>query len=85
MSRTIFHRVTVMTRDNYQQDKKSAIAWVMGIVAVLLTGGLGFLSTQLIAHETAIAVIREKQTAAERVQEEMRSDIKELLRRTPKP
>ena len=74
-----------MNKDNYQEDKKSMTAWVAGIIAVLLTGGLGFVGTQLMAHETSIAVIKEKQTASERVQDEMRNDIKQLLRRTPKP
>lgn len=72
-----------MTTDSYTKDKRAATSWVTGIMAVLLTGGLGFLGTQLMAHETAIAVVKEKQTTYDKVQEEMRSDIKEILRRLP--
>lgn len=69
-----------MTRDNYQQDKKSATGWVAGVIAVLLTGCVGM----LIAHDSAIAVIKEKQAANEKIQDEIRADVKELLKRTPK-
>lgn len=70
---------------NYQHDKKAVIGWGSGIAAAVILACLGFVATQLNAHETAIAVIKEKQSASDRVQDEMRADIKELLRRTPKP
>ena len=71
--------------DDYKEDKKAAIGWVSGIAGALLIAALSFLATQLAAHDTAIAVIKEKQSASDRVIEEMRADVKELLRRTPKP
>jgi prefoldin subunit 5 len=70
---------------NYQNDKKAVVGWGSGIAAALVIACLGFVATQLSAHDTAIAVIKEKQTASDKVQDEMRNDIKELLRRTPKP
>jgi len=70
---------------NYQNDKKAMIGWGSGIAAACIIACLGFVATQLNAHDTAIAVIKEKQSASDKVQDEMRNDIKELLRRTPKP
>lgn len=74
-----------MTRDNYQQDKKSAIGWVAGVIAVLLTSGLGFLATQLVAHETALAVVKERQTTMEQRLNGMDGKLDKILDKLSKP
>jgi hypothetical protein len=74
-----------MTTDSYTKDKRSATGWLMGIVAVLLTSGLGFLGTQLIAHETAIAVVKEKQTASEKRLDGIDGKLDKILEKLNKP
>jgi hypothetical protein len=74
-----------MSKDNYQQDKKSAIGWVMGIVAILLTGGLGYVTTKIQAHDTAIAVGAEKQQSMEKRLDGMDAKLDKILDKLTKP
>jgi len=75
-----------MTKDsNYQQDKKSAIGWGAGVVAVLLTGGLGYVTTKIQAHDTAIAVGSEKQQAADKRLDGMDAKLDKILDKLTKP
>lgn len=74
-----------MTKDSYQEDKKSAIGWVAGVVAFLLTSGLGFLATQLVAHETALAVVKERQTTMEQRLNSMDGKLDKILDKITKP
>lgn len=69
--------------DSYTKDKRSAISWVAGIVAVLLTTSLGFLCTQLVAHETTINVLKEKQTAQEKRLDSIDGKLDRILDRLP--
>jgi hypothetical protein len=68
-----------MTTDSYTKDKRAATSWVTGIIAVLLTGGLGFLGSQLMAHETAIAVVKEKQQTTEKRLDGMDAKLDKIL------
>lgn len=75
-----------MTKESsYQQDKKSAIGWVTGVIAVLLTGGLGYVTTKIQAHDTAIAVGTEKQQSMEKRLDGMDVKLDKILDKLTKP
>lgn len=74
-----------MTTDSYTKDKRAATSWAAGIAAVILTGLLSFLGTQLMAHETKLAVMGSQQQRYEEDVKGMREDIKKILERLPKP
>lgn len=70
-----------MTTDTYSKDKRSAIGWIAGIAAILLTTSLGFLGSSLVAHETAINVLKEKQTTQEKRLDSIDSKLDKILDR----
>lgn len=68
-----------MTKSEYPQDKRSVIGWIAGILGVLLTGAVSFLGTQLMAHETAISVLKEKAHVGENRLERMDAKLDKIL------
>jgi hypothetical protein len=72
-----------MTTDSYSRDKRSMTAWAGGIIATLMTAGLGFLGSKLIAHETFIGVLNEKQTAQEKRLDSIDGKLDKILDRLP--
>jgi hypothetical protein len=72
-----------MTTDSYSKDKRAVINWVGGIAAVLFTGALSFLATQLVAHDTAISILKEKDQSKEQRLEKMDAKLDKILDRLP--
>jgi hypothetical protein len=72
-----------MTTDTYSKDKRAAITWIGGVAAVLFTGALSFLATQLVAHETRITVLQEKAQSQEQRLEKMDAKLDKILDRLP--
>lgn len=68
-----------MTTDSYTKDKRAITGWVSGIIAVLLTGAVSFLATQLVAHETSISVLKEKVQSTESRLEKMDGKLDKIL------
>lgn len=74
-----------MSTDSYTKDKRSVTGWVAGILGVLLTGAVSFLGTQLMAHETAIGVLKEKAQTGENRLERMDNKLDKILEELRKP
>lgn len=68
-----------MTKSEYPQDKKSFLGWAATIIGALLTMAVSFLGTQLMAHETAIGVLKEKAQTSESRLERMESKLDKIL------
>lgn len=72
-----------MSTDTYTKDKRAVTGWVSGIAAVLITASISFLGSKIFAHETSIAVIQDKQQAAERRLDRIESKLDQILDRLP--
>lgn len=52
--------------DTYTKDKRSVIGWAMGILAAVIVLSLGFVASQLNAHDTGLAVTNGRIDAGEK-------------------
>lgn len=63
----------------YRRDRRSLLNWVLAVIGAALVGVV----LMVLKHETQLAVIGEDSSRTRADVQEIKSDLKMLLRRTP--